>query len=103
MERIPNHTEAGAYDRVEVVEQAMSQARELLAEKLDLETSTSLERSAAISELIAELSATEPGTNIPLDNSNRHVVESLSIMLGLEEMMQPIDEYMAKHPELETV
>lgn len=94
MERVPNQAETDAYNRVEVVERSMSQARELLAERLE-EGSTSLERSATIMELLKEM-----GTP-PLDNSKRHVVESLSIMLGLEELIQPLEEYKAAYPELE--
>ena len=96
-------SESDVYNRVEVVEKAMSKARELLATRIDLESSTSAERTIEIKRLIEELSETEPGSNVPIDNSNRHVVESLSVMLGLEDLIRPLEEYQAEHPELDTV
>jgi hypothetical protein len=101
METIKNRTESveSTYNRAEEAEQAVSKARELLAGKLDVENSTSFERITAITKLIKELSLTLPGTNIPIDNGNRHLVEALSTKLTLERMMQPLEEFKAKHPE----
>jgi len=54
------------------------------------------EKIPALKELINELGATVEGTDIPLYNEHRHVVEQLSILLRTEEAQAEVDALMAR-------
>lgn len=75
----------GEYNRKDVEEKARERAMSLLSERLgDLSEASAAEKITALETLIAEYAATEEGTNIPMNNNNRHDVEALSRLLSIE-------------------
>jgi len=58
------------------------------------------EKITALKTLIGELGATVEGTDIPLHNEHRHVVESLARLLRVEESRLEFETILAKHPEV---
>ena len=80
---------------------AMEEALLRLEEKFPgiISMSTS-EKIPVLKELITELGATVEGTDIPLHNEHRHVVESLSRLLRVEESRLEFESIVARHPEL---
>lgn len=73
--------ETTTYNREAVQMMAMEEALDRLDGALLL---PSEEKIKAIQDLINELGATEEGTDIPLHNEHRHVVEQLSLLLSTE-------------------
>lgn len=64
----------------------------------DFEHLTSSERVTFLRTLIMEKAATEEGTNIPIDNSNRFIVEELATLLRYEEVREELEEIEASLP-----
>lgn len=93
--------ESAGYDRGAVAEAAMEQALTLLDERLPgaMQLPTA-EKITALRTLITELSATIEGTDIPLHNEHRHVVEQLARLLKVEEIRAEFETVLARHPEL---
>jgi hypothetical protein len=58
------------------------------------------EKITALKTLIGELGATVEGTDIPVHNEHRHVVESLARLLRVEESRLEFEMILAKHPEV---
>jgi hypothetical protein len=93
--------ETTTYNREAVARDAKEQALALLDEKLTgaMELPTG-EKILVLRELINELSATVEGTDEPLHNEHRHVVEQLASLLRVEELRQEYEAVLARHPEL---
>jgi len=54
------------------------------------------EKIVALQTLINELGATVDGTDVPLHNEHRHVVEQLSILLSTEKAQAEVNALMAR-------
>lgn len=93
--------ETTTYSREKVAAAAMEQALLMLDEKLSgVMSMPTAEKIPVLKELITELGATVEGTDIPLHNEHRHVVESLSRLLRVEESRLEFESVIARHPEL---
>lgn len=97
--------EAGAekevYSREAVAEAAMDRALMMIDEKLPgVMKLPTAEKVPVLRELITELASTEEGTDTPLNNEYRHVVESLARLLRVEESRLEFESVLAQHPEL---
>ncbi len=96
-------SERVAYNRESVAEAATQQAEALLREQLpELEDATTAERIEALRLLITEYAATYPGSQVPLDNGRRHVVEALASRLKIEEDRAAVETMTEQYPELVT-
>ena len=93
--------ENGGYSREAVAEAAMEQALIMLDEKLPgvMQLPTA-EKVPVLREMITELGATIEGTDIPLHNEHRDVVESLARLLRVEETRLDFESVLSRHPEL---
>jgi len=93
--------ETTTYNREAVQMMAMEEAFNRLEERFPgVMSMPTAEKIPALKELIAELGATVEGTDIPLHNEHRHVVESLARLLRVEESRLEFESVMARHPEL---
>jgi hypothetical protein len=102
METMPKFEgETTTYNREAVAEAAMEQADTMLEEKIHgLQEMSAAEKIESIKGLIAELSVTAEGTDIPVHNEHRHVVEALAARLVFEELAAELKKVEAKHPAL---
>lgn len=93
--------ETTTYNREAVAEAALEQALGMLEERLPgvMQLPTA-EKIPVLRELITELSVTAEGTDIPLHNEHRHVVESLARLLKVEEARLNFETIFARYPEL---
>ncbi len=93
--------ETTTYNREAVQMMAMEEALDRLEERFPgailLPTA---EKIPALRELIAELGATVEGTDVPLHNQHRHVVEQLARLLRVEEARLEFESVLARHPEI---
>ena len=87
--------------REAVAEAAMEQALIMLDEKLPgvMQLPTA-EKVPVLREMITELGATIEGTDIPLHNEHRDVVESLARLLRVEETRLDFESVLSLYPEL---
>lgn len=93
--------ETTTYNREAAQMMAMEEALDRLEERFPgVITMSTAEKIPALKELITELGATVEGTDIPLHNEHRHVVESLSRLLRVEETRLEFESVLARHPEL---
>ncbi len=93
--------ETTTYNREAVQMMAMEEALDRLEERFPgVITMSTAEKIPALKELITELGATVEGTDIPLHNEHRHVVESLARLLRVEETRLEFESVLARHPEL---
>ena len=93
--------ETTTYNREAVQMMAMEEALDRLEERFPgIITMPTAEKIPVLKELITELGATVEGTDIPLHNEHRHVVESLSRLLRVEESRLEFESIVARHPEL---
>ena len=93
--------ETTTYNREAAEMMAMEEALDRLEEKFPgVITMPTAEKIPVLKELITELGATVEGTDIPLHNEHRHVVESLARLLRVEESRLEFESVMARHPEL---
>jgi len=89
--------EATEYNREAVQMIAMEEALDRMEERLPgVMVLPTAEKIPVLKELINELSATIEGTDIPLHNEHRHVVEQLSILLRTEEAQAEFDALMTR-------
>ena len=102
MEKIASFEgETTTYNREAVQMMAMEEALDRLEERFPgIITMPTAEKIPVLKELITELGATVEGTDIPLHNEHRHVVESLSRLLRVEESRLEFESIVARHPEL---
>jgi hypothetical protein len=92
---------ATTYNREEVAEGAMIEAKNLLLDRFSgFEKLDSNEKISALENLMIELSATAEGTDIPLNNKNRYVVEALAKLCVVETARLNFESVLARHPEL---
>ena len=102
MEKIASFEgETTTYNREAVQMMAMEEALDRLEERFPGAISLpTAEKIPALKELITELGATVEGTDIPLHNEHRHVVEQLSRLLRVEESRLEFEAVIARYPEL---
>ncbi len=93
--------ETTTYNREAVQMMAMEEALDRLEERFPgVMVLPTAEKIPALKELITELGATVEGTDIPLHNEHRHVVESLARLLLVEESKLEFESVLARYPEL---
>ncbi len=93
--------ETTTYNREAVQMMAMEEALDRLEERFPgVISMPTAEKIPVLKELITELGATVEGTDIPLHNEHRHVVESLARLLRVEESRLEFESVLARHPEL---
>lgn len=93
--------ETTTYNREAAEMMAMEEALDRLEQKFPgVITMPTAEKIPVLKELIAELGATVEGTDIPLHNEHRHVVESLARLLRVEESRLEFESVVARYPEL---
>jgi len=93
--------ETTTYNREIAKDKAQAEAYALLDERMPgVNDLPAAEKIPVLRELIAELSVTIEGGDIPQHNEYRHVVESLAGLLRVSEIQSELESVMSRYPEL---